>query len=96
VVGKHDVEAVVAKIARIPPKSVNRNDKEVLQKLESNLKMVVFGQDAAVSSLSTSIKMARAGLRGGDKPIGSFLLAGPTGVGKTEVTRSWPRCSASS
>ncbi|MEE4277669.1 MAG: ATP-dependent Clp protease ATP-binding subunit ClpA [Halieaceae bacterium] len=87
VVGKHDVEAVVAKIARIPPKSVNRNDKEVLQKLETNLKMVVFGQDKAVSSLSTSIKMARAGLRGGDKPIGSFLLAGPTGVGKTEVTR---------
>lgn len=87
VVGKHDVEAVVAKIARIPPKSVNRNDKEVLQKLESNLRMVVFGQDAAVSSLATSIKMARAGLRGGDKPIGSFLLAGPTGVGKTEVTR---------
>jgi len=87
VVGKHDVEAVVAKIARIPPKSVNRNDKEILQKLEANLRMVVFGQDAAVSSLSTSIKMARAGLRGGDKPIGSFLLAGPTGVGKTEVTR---------
>ncbi len=87
VVGKHDVEAVVAKIARIPPKSVNRNDKEVLQKLENNLKMVVFGQDQAVSDLATSIKMARAGLRGGDKPIGSFLLAGPTGVGKTEVTR---------
>ncbi|MEM1402199.1 MAG: ATP-dependent Clp protease ATP-binding subunit ClpA [Pseudomonadota bacterium] len=87
VVGKHDVEAVVAKIARIPPKSVNRNDKEVLQKLENNLKMVVFGQDKAVSSLAMSIKMARAGLRGGDKPIGSFLLAGPTGVGKTEVTR---------
>lgn len=87
VVGKHDVEAVVAKIARIPPKSVNRNDKEVLQKLESNLKLVVFGQNEAVSKLATSIKMARAGLRGGDKPIGSFLLAGPTGVGKTEVTR---------
>lgn len=86
-VGKQDVEAVVAKIARIPPKSVNRNEKEVLQKLESNLKMVVFGQDGAVSSLATSIKLARAGLRGGDKPIGSFLLAGPTGVGKTEVTR---------
>ncbi|EED32912.1 ATP-dependent Clp protease ATP-binding subunit ClpA [gamma proteobacterium NOR5-3] len=87
VIGKHDVEAVVAKIARIPPKSVTRNDKDVLQKLESNLKMVVFGQDDAVTSLATSIKMARAGLRGGDKPIGSFLLAGPTGVGKTEVTR---------
>ncbi len=87
VVGKSDVEAVVAKIARIPPKTVSSNDKEVLQKLESNLRMVVFGQDKAVSALSTSIKMARAGLRGGDKPIGSFLLAGPTGVGKTEVTR---------
>jgi ATP-dependent Clp protease ATP-binding subunit ClpA len=87
VVGKSDVEAVVAKIARIPPKTVSSNDKEVLQKLETNLRMVVFGQDKAVSSLATSIKMARAGLRGGDKPIGSFLLAGPTGVGKTEVTR---------
>ena len=86
-VGKHEVEAVVAKMARIPPKSVNRNDKEVLSKLESNLKMVVFGQDKAVSTLATSIKLARAGLRGGDKPIGSFLLAGPTGVGKTEVTK---------
>ncbi|MEO0437821.1 MAG: ATP-dependent Clp protease ATP-binding subunit ClpA [Pseudomonadota bacterium] len=87
VVGKHDVEATVAKIARIPPKSVSQNDKEVLQKLESNLKMVVFGQDDAVGKLAMSIKMARAGLRGGDKPIGSFLLSGPTGVGKTEVTR---------
>lgn len=87
VVGKHDVEATVAKIARIPPKSVSQNDKEVLQKLESNLKMVVFGQDEAVGKLAMSIKMARAGLRGGDKPIGSFLLSGPTGVGKTEVTR---------
>jgi ATP-dependent Clp protease ATP-binding subunit ClpA len=86
----------VAKIARIPPKSVSRSDKEVLQKLESNLKMVVFGQDEAVSKLATSIKMARAGLRSGDKPIGSFLLAGPTGVGKTEVTRSWRRSSGSS
>lgn len=86
-VGKHDVEAVVAKIARIPPKSVSRNDKEALEKLESNLKMVVFGQDQAVSKLASSIKLARAGLRGGEKPIGSFLLAGPTGVGKTEVTR---------
>ncbi|MEM6543753.1 MAG: AAA family ATPase, partial [Pseudomonadota bacterium] len=87
VVGKHDVEATVAKIARIPPKSVSQNDKEVLRKLETNLKMVVFGQDNAVTSLATSIKLARAGLRGGEKPIGSFLLAGPTGVGKTEVTR---------
>jgi ATP-dependent Clp protease ATP-binding subunit ClpA len=91
VIGKGDIEAVVAKIARIPPKTVSSNDKETLQKLESNLRMVVFGQDQAVSSLATSIKMARAGLRGGDKPIGSFLLAGPTGVGKTEVTRQLAR-----
>ena len=87
VIGVGDIEAVVAKIARIPPKSVSSNDKDTLAKLESNLKMVVFGQDEAVGSLATSIKLARAGLRGGDKPIGSFLLAGPTGVGKTEVTR---------
>ena len=87
VVGVPDIEAVIAKIARIPPKSVSANDKTTLEKLESNLKMVVFGQDAAISSLATSIKLARAGLRAGEKPIGSFLLAGPTGVGKTEVTR---------
>lgn len=82
-----DVENVVAKIARIPPKSVSSDDKEVLQKLEENLKMVVFGQDKAITSLATSIKMARAGLKPVEKPIGSFLLAGPTGVGKTEVSK---------
>ena len=87
VVGVGDIESVIAKIARIPPKTVSSDDKETLQKLESNLQMVVFGQDKAITSLATSIKLARAGLRGGDKPIGSFLLAGPTGVGKTEVTR---------
>ena len=87
VVGVGDIEAVVAKIARIPPKTVSRDDRDVLQKLESNLQMVVFGQDKAISTLATAIKLARAGLRDGDKPIGSFLLAGPTGVGKTEVTR---------
>jgi ATP-dependent Clp protease ATP-binding subunit ClpA len=87
VIGVADIEAVVAKIARIPPKSVSSDDRETLQKLEQNLQMVVFGQDRAISSLATSIKLARAGLRSGDKPIGSFLLAGPTGVGKTEVTR---------
>ena len=87
VVGVGDIESVIAKIARIPPKTVSSSDKEVLQKLEQNLQMVVFGQDDAITSLATSIKLARAGLRGGDKPIGSFLLAGPTGVGKTEVTR---------
>jgi ATP-dependent Clp protease ATP-binding subunit ClpA len=87
VIGVGDIETVIAKIARIPPKAVSTDDKETLQKLEKNLQMVVFGQDAAISSLATSIKLARAGLRVGEKPIGSFLLAGPTGVGKTEVTR---------
>jgi ATP-dependent Clp protease ATP-binding subunit ClpA len=87
VIGVSDIEAVIAKIARIPPKSVSANDKETLRKLEKNLQMVVFGQDDAISNLATSIKLARAGLRGGEKPIGSFLLAGPTGVGKTEITR---------
>lgn len=87
VIGVGDIESIVAKIARIPPKTVSNDDKDTLQKLEKNLQMVVFGQEDAISSLATSIKLARAGLRGGEKPIGSFLLAGPTGVGKTEVTR---------
>ena len=87
VVGVGDIETVVAKIARIPPKTVSRDDRDTLQKLENNLQMVVFGQDNAIGTLATAIKLARAGLRDGDKPIGSFLLAGPTGVGKTEVTR---------
>ena len=91
VIGVNDVEAVVAKIARIPPKSVSASDKEALQKLEPNLQMVVFGQDRAITSLSTAIKMARAGLKTGDKPIGSFLFAGPTGVGKTEVSKQLAR-----
>jgi len=91
VVGVADIESIIAKIARIPPKAVSTDDREVLQNLEKNLKLVVFGQDAAISSLATSIKLARAGLRSGDKPIGSFLLAGPTGVGKTEVTRQLAR-----
>ncbi len=82
-----DIEAIVAKIARIPPKSVSKDDTEVLRNLERDLKLMVFGQDAAISALSSAIKLSRAGLRQGDKPIGSYLLAGPTGVGKTEVTR---------
>tara|TARA_R110002049_G_scaffold56036_7_gene154886 strand:- start:8883 stop:11168 length:2286 start_codon:yes stop_codon:yes gene_type:complete len=91
VVGVGDIEAVIAKIARIPTKAVSSDDKETLQRLEKNLQMVVFGQDEAITSLATSIKLARAGLRAGEKPIGSFLLAGPTGVGKTEVTRQLAR-----
>jgi len=87
VINVSEIEAVVAKIARIPPKTVSTDDREALQKLESNLKMVVFGQDEAIAGLATSIKLARAGLKPVEKPIGSFLLAGPTGVGKTEVTR---------
>ncbi|OED43464.1 ATP-dependent Clp protease ATP-binding subunit ClpA [Endozoicomonas sp. (ex Bugula neritina AB1)] len=82
-----DVENIVAKISRIPPKSVSSSDKELLGKLERNLKMVVFGQDAAIGSLSTAIKLSRAGLKAPEKPVGSFLFSGPTGVGKTEVCR---------
>ncbi len=87
VIAVKDVEAVVAKIARIPPKSVTKSDKESLGHLEADLKRVVFGQDKAIDALSASIKLARAGLREGDKPIGAYLFTGPTGVGKTEVAR---------
>ncbi len=82
-----DIEKVVAQIARIPPKNVSASDKTVLRDLEKNLKMVVFGQDPAIEALASSIKLSRAGLKEGEKPIGSYLLAGPTGVGKTEVSR---------
>ncbi|WP_018949485.1 ATP-dependent Clp protease ATP-binding subunit ClpA [Thioalkalivibrio sp. ALMg11] len=86
-IGVQDIETIVAKIARIPPKVVSSSDKETLRHLDRNLKMTVFGQDEAIGTLSTAIKMARSGLGDLDKPIGSFLFAGPTGVGKTEVTR---------
>ncbi len=86
-IGAKEIEAVVAKIARIPPKNVSKDDAEVLKDLESTLKRVVFGQDAAIEALSSSIKLARAGLREPEKPIGNYLFAGPTGVGKTEVAR---------
>ena len=86
-VGVADVERIVAKIARIPAKSVTASDKERLRSLPDQLKLVVFGQDPAIDALATSIKLARAGLRDGEKPIGSFLFAGPTGVGKTEVSK---------
>ena len=77
----------MAKIARIPSSQVSSSDKEALRDLDSKLKMVVFGQDEAIDSLASAIKLSRAGLKSGEKPIGSFLFAGPTGVGKTEVSR---------
>jgi len=86
VVSVGDIEEVVSKMARIPPKTVSTSDKDVLRNLDRDLKMVVYGQDDAIDTLAAAIKMARSGLREGRKPIGSFLFSGPTGVGKTEVT----------
>ncbi|RMH49415.1 MAG: ATP-dependent Clp protease ATP-binding subunit ClpA [Alphaproteobacteria bacterium] len=86
-IGAKEIDAVVAKIARIPPKNMSRDDAVVLRDLEGALKRVVFGQDAAIEALSSAIKLARAGLREPEKPIGNYLFAGPTGVGKTEVAR---------
>ncbi|MBO9474475.1 ATP-dependent Clp protease ATP-binding subunit ClpA [Shimia sp. R10_1] len=86
-IGVKEIEAVVAKIARIPPKNVSKDDAEVLKDLEKSLKRVVFGQDKAIEALSSAIKLARAGLREPEKPIGNYLFAGPTGVGKTEVAK---------
>ena len=86
-IGTKEIENVVAKIARIPPKNVSKDDAEVLKDLEKSLKRVVFGQDAAIEALSSAIKLARAGLREPEKPIGNYLFAGPTGVGKTEVAK---------
>jgi len=91
-VGVRDVEGIVAKIARIPPKSVSRDDREALQTLERDLKTVVFGQDPAIEALASAVKLARAGLREPEKPIGSYLFSGPTGVGKTEAARQLARC----
>ncbi|MEJ6514635.1 MAG: ATP-dependent Clp protease ATP-binding subunit ClpA [Pseudomonadales bacterium] len=86
-IGVADVERMVAKIARIPPSTVSNSDKAALKDLDKNLKMVIFGQDEAIDTVSSAIKLSRAGLKDVDKPIGSFLFAGPTGVGKTEVCR---------
>ena len=86
-IGVHDVEAIIAKIARIPPKKISRTDRESLRTLERDLKLVIFGQDQAIETLSSAMKMSRSGLGSPDRPIGSFLFAGPTGVGKTELTR---------
>ncbi len=87
IIGVTDIEEIVARIARIPPKSVSANDKEALRNLERDLRMTVFGQDEAITALASAIKLSRAGLKSPEKPIGSFLFTGPTGVGKTEVTR---------
>jgi ATP-dependent Clp protease ATP-binding subunit ClpA len=87
IIGTHEIEDVVARMARIPPRQVSRSDRDALRTLERDLKLTVFGQDAAIETLSSAIKMARSGLGEAEKPIGAYLFAGPTGVGKTEVTR---------
>jgi ATP-dependent Clp protease ATP-binding subunit ClpA len=86
-IGVKEIEVTIATMARIPPKTVSKDDAEVLANLETMLKRVVYGQDRAIDALTSAIKLARAGLREGDKPIGSYLFAGPTGVGKTEVAK---------
>ena len=86
-IGVKEIEAIVAKIARIPPKQVSKDDAQAIKSLETDLKRVVYGQDDAIDALSSAIKLSRAGLREPNKPIGSYLFTGPTGVGKTEVTR---------
>lgn len=90
-IGVAEIEEMVAKVARIPAKAVSSNDKESLRNLERDLKMTVFGQDTAIESLASAIKLSRAGLKAPEKPIGSFMFSGPTGVGKTEVTRQLAR-----
>ncbi len=87
VIGNKEIEDIVAKVARIPPKNVSSDDRNTLKTLERNLKAVVFGQDKAIEALTSAVKMARSGLGQGNKPIGSFLFSGPTGVGKTEVAK---------
>ena len=91
-IGQSEIEAIIAKMARIPEKSVSTTDKDMLKNLERNLKMVVFGQDKAIEALSAAIRLSRSGLSGEGKPVGSFLFAGPTGVGKTEVTSQLASC----
>jgi ATP-dependent Clp protease ATP-binding subunit ClpA len=92
IIGVEEIETVVARIARIPSKSVSSSDRDQLKNLDRDLKLVIFGQDPAIEVLSSAIKMARSGLRDEEKPVGSFLFAGPTGVGKTEVTRQLAYC----
>ena len=87
VIGNKEIEDIVAKIARIPPKNISADDRSALKTLERDLKAVVFGQDNAIEALTSAVKMARSGLGGSNKPVGSFLFSGPTGVGKTEVAK---------
>ncbi|PMG75625.1 ATP-dependent Clp protease ATP-binding subunit ClpA [Shewanella sp. 10N.286.51.B7] len=91
-IGQPEIEAIIAKIARIPEKSVSSTDKDLLKNLERNLKMLVFGQNKAIEGLSSAIRLSRSGLGAEKKPVGSFLFAGPTGVGKTEVTNQLASC----
>jgi ATP-dependent Clp protease ATP-binding subunit ClpA len=91
-IGVSDIEMIVSKIARIPQQSVSNSDKETLKNLDRNLKMLVFGQDQSIDALTSAIRLSRSGLANEDKPIGSFLFAGPTGVGKTEVTKQLAKC----
>uniref|UniRef100_UPI0035658E4F ATP-dependent Clp protease ATP-binding subunit ClpA n=1 Tax=Pseudoalteromonas sp. TaxID=53249 RepID=UPI0035658E4F len=91
-IGVADIENIVAKMARIPPQSVSSSDKETLKNLDRNLKMLVFGQDPSIDALTSAIRLSRSGLSSEDKPVGSFLFAGPTGVGKTEVTKQLAKC----
>jgi len=86
-IGIKEIESVIAKIARIPPKSISRDDEKALKSLPMDLKRMVFGQDDAIDQVASAVKLARAGLREPNKPIGSYLFAGPTGVGKTEVAK---------
>ncbi|KZN61633.1 ATP-dependent Clp protease ATP-binding subunit ClpA [Pseudoalteromonas luteoviolacea] len=91
-IGVSDIEQIVSKIARIPQQNVSSSDKEVLKNLDRNLKMLVFGQDESIDALTSAIRLSRSGLANEEKPIGSFLFAGPTGVGKTEVTKQLAKC----
>ncbi|MBB1404686.1 ATP-dependent Clp protease ATP-binding subunit ClpA [Pseudoalteromonas sp. SG44-5] len=91
-IGVADIENIVAKMARIPPQSVSSSDKETLKNLDRNLKMLVFGQDQSIDALTSAIRLSRSGLANEEKPVGSFLFAGPTGVGKTEVTKQLAKC----
>lgn len=91
-IGVADIEQIIAKMARIPQQSVSSSDKDTLKNLDRNLKLLVFGQDESIDALTSAIRLSRSGLSSEDKPIGSFLFAGPTGVGKTEVTKQLAKC----